>query len=44
MQRPELGLRINPVLIVQRAKEERVNGEMQESRQEMIEKKKHYQS
>jgi hypothetical protein len=31
-------------LIVQRAEEERANGEMRESRQEMIEKKKHDQN
>jgi hypothetical protein len=44
IQRPNLGLRINPALVVQRAEEERANGEMRESRQEMITKKKHSQN
>jgi hypothetical protein len=44
IQRPNLGLSINPALVVQQAEEERANEEMRESRQEMIEKKKHYQN
>jgi hypothetical protein len=44
IQRPNLGLRNNPAFKVQRAEEERANREMRESRQEMIEKKKHDQS
>jgi hypothetical protein len=43
-QRPDLGLRINPILIAEREAEERASAEMQESRREMIQRKAHYAS